>query len=240
VVGAPNEEDARRLGGQPGKSLPGDWDERDGRGRLPGIDDGWDYEPGASVVDEVAEIAARRTVHWPYELAKAYMVQVPENVRDALALAQRSQPETGEVLRRYAERALGARPGAEVQPYRMMGLLTRAEADSIARLYAADAVKREMFDWVIDAMAVRHVYSKHGAVDVEESRGQIAITPADFALLSKLVMTSPTTVRDGARNLLRYSMATEEGEMVGLFEVRTGRRSVALVTLFHLRRKVGP
>lgn len=239
VIGAPSMEAARRLGGQPAMAPPEGWDERDGRGRLPGIDDGWDYQPGASVVDEVAEVAARKTIAWPYEIAKAYMDQVPETVRDALAIAQRSQPETGEVLRRYAERALGARPGAEVQPYQTMGLLTRAEADQIAGLTGVAAVRAVLYDWAIDRMAVRHVHSQHGDVVVEQARGQIAISPADFALLSRLVASQPSLVEDGGRSLLRYSIKTAEGEMVGLFEVRTGRRSLALVTLYHLRVRNG-
>ncbi|GIX33432.1 MAG: hypothetical protein KatS3mg125_1388 [Lysobacterales bacterium] len=48
VVGATSEDEARLLGGRPEKPLPRDWDVRDGRGRLPGVDEGWDYAPGAT------------------------------------------------------------------------------------------------------------------------------------------------------------------------------------------------
>ncbi|ATG73672.1 hypothetical protein AN401_07215 [Zobellella denitrificans] len=53
-LGARSEAGARRLGGDPGKQLPSDWDATvRGTGAPPGIDKGWDYAPGDSVMGQV-------------------------------------------------------------------------------------------------------------------------------------------------------------------------------------------
>lgn len=54
VVGTNSEKGAARVGGKPGYTEPpAGWDARTPDGRLPGIDEGWDYAPGASVVDHL-------------------------------------------------------------------------------------------------------------------------------------------------------------------------------------------
>lgn len=236
VIGAPSMAAARRLGGQPAMAPPEGWDERDGRGRLPGIDDGWDYQPGSSVVDEIAEVAARKTIAWPYEIAKAYMDQVPEIARDALAIAQRGQPETGEVLRRYAERALGLRPGADVQPYQTMGLLTRAEADELAQLSGVEAIRREIYDWAIDAFAVRKVFKDHGDDDAEAQQGQSAVLASDYALLPRIIQEADRVEADGTsdvgRPVIRVITRIEGREYWAVFEVRGKRRTIALQSMW--------
>lgn len=52
VVGVRSPRQARRLGGDPDKDLPAGWDDRDAKGRLPGIDEGWDYQPGRSNLEQ--------------------------------------------------------------------------------------------------------------------------------------------------------------------------------------------
>lgn len=54
VVGASSKDAAARLGGNPdyGAPPPG-WDERDAKGRLPGVDEGWDYMPGGTVAGQL-------------------------------------------------------------------------------------------------------------------------------------------------------------------------------------------
>lgn len=52
VVGARSAEGAARLGAKPGYTAPPQgWDVRDAKGRLPGVDEGWDYMPGGTVAD---------------------------------------------------------------------------------------------------------------------------------------------------------------------------------------------
>lgn len=50
IVGVRSPAQARRLGGDPAKDLPSGWNDRDNNGRLPGIDEGWDYQPGRSTL----------------------------------------------------------------------------------------------------------------------------------------------------------------------------------------------
>ena len=51
VVGARDMDAALRRGGKAGYTAPPKgWDARDSRGRLPGVDEGWDYMPGATVL----------------------------------------------------------------------------------------------------------------------------------------------------------------------------------------------
>jgi hypothetical protein len=60
VSGARTMDQARRLGGKPGKELPDGWQARDPRTGAPkGIDRGWAYAPGASVAETVAQIAEK-------------------------------------------------------------------------------------------------------------------------------------------------------------------------------------
>lgn len=59
ISGARSPAQARRLGGDPDKQLPEGWDTIDPRtGAPPGIDRGWAYQPGSTVVDEIRRKAA--------------------------------------------------------------------------------------------------------------------------------------------------------------------------------------
>ncbi|MCX8018130.1 MAG: ADP-ribosyltransferase domain-containing protein, partial [Rhodocyclaceae bacterium] len=70
VVGARSLEGAARLGGDPRYTEPpAGWDERDGKGRLPGIDDGWDYMPGGS--SPIVEEMAKKVAELPEKLGDA-------------------------------------------------------------------------------------------------------------------------------------------------------------------------
>lgn len=60
VSGARTMDQARRLGGKPGKELEPGWAARDPRTGAPkGIDKGWAYAPGASVAETIAQLAAK-------------------------------------------------------------------------------------------------------------------------------------------------------------------------------------
>jgi hypothetical protein len=130
VVGARSEEAARRLGGEPGKALPDGWDARDGRGRLRGIDEGWDYAPGASVVCRGARNATggddRRCVDFSLVETVAQKAAALVHQLGAALLASVvgkdfpvwwAQPTRAFPLARLPDadaEALGARPGVRV------------------------------------------------------------------------------------------------------------------------------
>ncbi|QRY97093.1 hypothetical protein JT366_07615 [Sphingomonas paucimobilis] len=92
VIGARTAAGIRRLGGDPDKKLPDNWNTIDPRTGAPiGIGKGWDYAPGASVTDTVQAFAGK-VRQWDYQVAKAFMGEIPEASRDALAAAYRRLP----------------------------------------------------------------------------------------------------------------------------------------------------
>jgi hypothetical protein len=247
VVGANGPEGAKRLGGNPDYSEPpAGWDSIDPKtGEPPGIDKGWGYMPGATVAGDVARAVARKTVAWPYEAAKAYMADVPVHLRDALALAIRSQPETGEAARRYAERALGVRNGAPIEgaraePYLTLGLLTGAEADTVARLTGIEALGRELYDWTVGQYAPRHILKEHGDASTEAARGQRVPTAEDYARIPAII-AAPDRIwtDDGSSVLMEKKFATADGgeeRMLLVWEPLKKRRMLTLRSVRIYRR----
>lgn len=59
VNGANTRAGIRRMGGDPDKKLPPDWDKRGRDGNLAGISRGWDYAPGATVTHLVAALSEK-------------------------------------------------------------------------------------------------------------------------------------------------------------------------------------
>lgn len=60
VAGASSPDSARRLGGNPDYDTPpAGWDARDVKGRMPGIDEGWDYMPGGTAGDALRPFVPR-------------------------------------------------------------------------------------------------------------------------------------------------------------------------------------
>jgi hypothetical protein len=243
VLGANSESGARRLDGDPDKPIDPSWNETDPKtGEPVGIDEGWGYMPGRSVAGDVARKVARKTIAWPYELAKAYLSDVPPHLRDALARSQRRLPETGEAVRRYAERALGLRNGepipgpVEIQPYQTMGLLTAAEAAAIARLTGQEAVARELWDWTVDASTVRKVHKDHGDDDAEAMQGQTGVKAADYALLPNIIAEADRIeyggISDIGRPVVRVIKRVGDLEYWAVFEVRARRRMLALQSMW--------
>jgi hypothetical protein len=251
VVGANGGEGAKLLGGDPGYNTPpAGWDAIDPKTKEPvGIDKGWGYMPGRKaeaikaiagalsrfdpVMADLAATFAGKTVAWPYELAKAYMGGVPAEMRDALARAVRAQPETGEAVRRYAQAALAGRP---VDPYRTMGLLTMDESARIAEMTGVEALKRELFDWVIDKYAPLHVRAEHGDDAVEQPRGQRAVTAGDYARLPAIILAPDRIwVEDGGKTLL-LERAFDGERQVAAFGILNKRRMVALKSMRVIRR----
>lgn len=234
VLGARSERGARRLGGDPAKSLPEGWDSRDPRtGEPPGIGRGWGYAPGGSVAQTVAA-AARKVGQWDYTIAKAFMEAVPEAQRDALARSYRGLPSTADDARRYAERVLGERGGApvrdvEIQPYRTLGLLTSDQARQVARVRGLDVAG---YDFAVGAQAIRHVAREHGNARVEAARRQRAVTAEDYARLPALVDAPDALRRGDTDNRVVLSRRIGGEEYVSVWERLPRRRMMALVSLW--------
>lgn len=227
IVGVRTRDAARRLGGDPDKVLPEGWDQIDAAtGEPPGIDRGWGYQPGASVVDEVRQMAAK-TQNWEYTLTKAYMQSVPESVRDALATAYRGLPSLGDSLMSYVD--------DPKQPYQTLGLLTSRHVDEFRRVSDIDAAG---FDFALDRTAIQHIRKKHGddAVERRRSPPQRAITDEDFALLPQIVEAPDAVQNPGPSAIgapqVRFIKKIGAETYEAVFEWRRGRQMMALATLY--------
>lgn len=229
VVGARSERAAVRLGGDPAKKLPADWQALDPKTGAPiGADKGWGYAPGASVAP-IVRAMAEKVRSWDYRIAKAFMDELPEAQRDPLARAYRALPSVADDARRYAQAVWR---DAVPQPGRTLGQVTSDQAAAIA---AARDLDVSLFDFSLSPDEVAHVRREHGGEDVERRRGQRAIAPADFASLPELLNGTPRYVGQSAgRNLPVFEIAAEIGgeELVTRWEMWKRRRTFTLLNFF--------
>lgn len=87
VVGASSERGVRRLGGDPDKKLPDNWQQRDPKTGAPiGVGKGWDYAPGASVQDTIVA-AAGKIDRWPEPVADGFRQELSPERRRQLEAA---------------------------------------------------------------------------------------------------------------------------------------------------------
>lgn len=227
VVGAMNYEQAARYGTVIRDAPDDGIDPKSGAPR--GIDKGWDYMPGDTVSDTVRQMAAK-TQQWDYVLAKAYMQGVPESVRDALAVAYRELPSVATDTRLYAQRLLEG--VGEVPPYRTLGLVT---SDQV-QLLAASRIDAAGFDFAIGRDAPLHIRARHGDTATESLRGQRGVTADDYANLPTIVNAPDAIEAAGqsgvGRPVVRFIKEIGGEKFVAAFEVRTGRKMLALQSLW--------
>lgn len=69
VVGVTNPALARRLGGDPDKALPADWQTVDAEHKTQGPD--WNYAPGGNTLTPLAEMVERKMLNYPPAIAQA-------------------------------------------------------------------------------------------------------------------------------------------------------------------------
>lgn len=87
VVGANSEAGIRRVGGDPAKQLPANWQDRDPKTGAPiGIGKGWDYAPGATVSEPVNAMAKKVDV-WSQKIGDAFLEELPDDRRKEVAAA---------------------------------------------------------------------------------------------------------------------------------------------------------
>lgn len=241
VRGAMSLDLARMLGGNPDKTLPEGWDALDPRtGAPPGIDKGWAHGPGRTVDDLVAALV-EKPVHWDFSLATAYMKDVPIPHRDAFSRGYRSLPSAADEMRRYAERVMGERNGApiaasvKVEPQRTLGLVEEAQRGQIEQVTGVK-LGPDLYDYIVDQSAVQHVMARHSNPVIEASRGQRAITVADFARLGE-VINSPDLIAQGQHPntqvpVIRMEKQFGAERVVALFQLRLKRRRLALLSMW--------
>ncbi len=239
IVGLRRPEDARKLGGDPDKALADGWDKIDAKTGEPiGVDKGWGYQPGATVADDVRQMAAK-TQQWEYSLAKSYMQGVPESVRDSLAVAYRGLPSVADGARRYADNVLRERAQVDIPPYRTLGLLTSDQAGLVRDLTNIDA---SGFDFALDRSSILHVRGQHGDGDAEQRRGQRAVTADDYAQLP-MILSEPDTVEFGGQSrrtkhpVVRWIKRLGDFEWILALEVRAGRKMLVPDSIYIRKRR---
>lgn len=233
VVGARTAAGVRRLGGDPDKKLPADWDKIvPATGEPAGIGKGWGYAPGATISPAVW-VAAGKVRHWDHAIGKAFMADLPDATRDALANAYRRLPSVADDARRYARRALGQGGQAFVQPVWTLGPVRSDQADSYAPHLGLDV---RTFDFSIDRSAIEHVNDHHGNAKTEAARGQQAIDIDDYAILPDIIQYGTAAPAGYAKKtglpLIAITYRMGRTEYVAVFELRKGRRTLALQTLY--------
>jgi hypothetical protein len=234
VLGARSEASARRLGGDPAKVLPSGWKRIDPRTGAPiGIGKGWDYAPGASVAPIVQALAAK-IGNWDYQVAKAFMGEVPASRADALAKAYRALPSTSDDARRYAQRIIEPKPALpDLPPQRTLGMLTSGQATAIERL---TGLPIEGYDFSIDPSGVGHVLRVHGDHAREAASGQRVATAADYGMLPRLLNEAPAPtlagISDMGEQVVEFRLDVGAETYIARFAVRgQRRRTLALKTL---------
>lgn len=233
VVGARTAAGARRLGGDPDKTPIEGWDADE----APGIDEGWDYQPGARVAQTITQMAEKSRA-WPYEIAKAYMAGVPDRVRDQLARSYRALPSVADDARRYAERVLRGENPSQIPAYRTLGLLPAAD---VAQVRQVKELAVDGYDYALDVSVVRHVQRKHGG-NSELSRGQRPVTAADYAMLPRLLNEGGELLDAGVSEStgtpqVRRELTVGNETYVAVFEVRRKRQMLVLQTFYVRVRK---
>lgn len=240
VFGARSIEGARRRGGDPSVELGEGWDKADPKSGMPaGIGKGWDYAPGASVAADVSAMADK-TVKWEHVLAKEFMASLPVAVVDDFATGYRSLPSFQDSARRYVDAIQRARDNQvqpAVEPFLTLGRLTSRQVNEVARL----GIDAAGYDFNFEASGIAHILKEHSDLTRERLRGQRPVTPLDLALLPQL-LDQPFTIEPGVptRNpntrAVMFHIDRPGERWNAVFEVRRGRRMLALKTLYIFAR----
>ena len=224
---------AQRLGGNPDLKLPEGWQSLVPKTGAPvGIDKGWAYAPGASVEETVRSMAAK-TVYWPYEIAKAYMADLPAEVRDDFAAAYRNLPSTEAAVQQFANRVIEQGPSLpapdlpRVKEYQTLGLLTKADTADITTILGQDVAG---YDFAVSRSSILHVFKKHGVEISERKRGQRAVVPADYGLLLQLLSAPDSRIEERGDIIMTKKIGNDL--ITAVFSRLPKRRMLSLVTMW--------
>ncbi|WP_114789656.1 valine--tRNA ligase [Niabella yanshanensis] len=95
----------------------------------------------------------------------------------------------------------------------------------------------------IDRSSFNHVINNHGNESIEESRGQLAITESDFELIIDVLNQPDEIMASGVthqgKETITYSKQLNDGTIIYLEEIRTGRKELSLVTMRKMKGKTG-
>lgn len=108
-------------------------------------------------------------------------------------------------------------------------------AEQVALLQKEGVPVQEGFTHTTDMFAVRHTLNRHGGSDAENNRGQIALQDSDIATIPEVIAT-PDALVLGAKaprgqDVVGYLKRVPDGNTLYMEEVRTGRRTLAMVSM---------
>lgn len=143
-----------------------------------------------------------------------------------------TRPPTPRQVTAFAQEASGV-AGRKV-------FLSLGPIGNLARVQAETGYNLAGYGREIDNSAVRHTLKKHGSVQGEASRGQIAVTLADFGLIPQITGAPDVVFADGknkhGRDVVVFTKVINGVGYRYVEEVRTGGRVLAAESL---RKKKG-
>lgn len=111
-----------------------------------------------------------------------------------------------------------------------------------ARIKASTGLDVEGYHHRLDADAIRHIRNQHGPGN-EDDPALVPVTDDDI-LKARAILEAPDAVAKGddrpGRPTLIFYMKDLGDEFVIIEEVRTGRRELAVTTIYKIRAKGGP
>ncbi len=248
AVGSRSPADAARIGGSLGAAPPTEINPA--TGTPIGVGVGWDYMPGDTVLDTIKHIT-KQTVVWQYEIAKAYMRELPAHLKDPFSRSYREMPSTADAARQYAKRILEERPN--FQKFQTLGLV---ESRDIERIKSAVFTDEKMplktyqdldttnFDFTINPSSVGHIQKRHGPPTIKKSKrvgewqkDQRPVEPEDYEMIPK-ILNDPDTFKadkltdDQRLPAVTYTKMIDGEKFILTMEILVGnRRSINVHSL---------
>jgi hypothetical protein len=169
------------------------------------------------------------------------MRDLPVALADDFSTGYRSAPSLADALRRWVEAVRGERNGAPIDPaipvapQQTLGLMTARDRAAVEQL-TGPVFGQDLYDYVLDRSAVQHVMNRHTVAAIEAARGQRVVTAEDFGRLGQL-LNAPDRILPGESvagrgPMLRYEKRFDDGMLVAIFELRSGRKRLALATMW--------
>ena len=123
----------------------------------------------------------------------------------------------------------------------VLGTVTEEGSVFLSKLTGVDITKE--YKHIVDRSSINHIIKKHGNEIEEADRGQTAITEKDFELIPD-ILNAPDDVFPGRTtktnlSTITYTKKLDDGSVIYLEEIRTGKKELCLVTMRKMKGKTG-
>ncbi|WP_018628667.1 valine--tRNA ligase [Niabella aurantiaca] len=123
----------------------------------------------------------------------------------------------------------------------VIGSVTPEGAAFLSELTGIDIT--ENYVHAVDRSSFNHILNNHGNIAIEEKRGQIALTEQDFELIVDILNQPDEIIASGPnkqqKETITYCKTFEDGTIIYLEEIRTGRKELMLQTMRKMKGKTG-